>query len=356
MDIYVLSSDNDILDVVDSYKSAIWDLRYNAVGEFELYIEANAKNVRLLKNGNRLVRDTDIINDEMYHVMMIKKVELITDEEDGDNLVVTGQDLKSIVYQRIVWSQTILSGTVESCIKKLIYENIISPDVRSRQIDNFILYLPNLFLGNLKQQITGDNLGDVVSNILNTNQAGWDIYIDQNNNYVMTLYAGLDRSISQNTNSQVIFSDDNENIISDAYSLDYSDYKNIVVVAGEGEGLARRRVVVGKDTKGLDRYETYKDARGVSSNNGDVSDVDYNDMLIATGNDTLSELSFVAKYEGKIETKGMYVYGKHYNLGDIVTIVNKYGVTANPRITGVIESVSDDGVTIVPSLSTWIGD
>ena len=207
----------------------------------------------------------------------------------------------------------------------------------------------------LQQQLTGDNLLTAVTTILTEYNTGWDIYIDSQGYYTMTLYKGKDRSIEQDDIPHVVFSAKNENIIDDTYSIDYTKYTNVVLVAGEGEGTARRRAVSGK-AKGLDRYETYKDARDVSSNNGDVSDSQYQNMLQAAGAKLIAESGFVEKYEGSIETGSIYEYGSDYGLGDVVTVINKYGISANPRITEVIESVSDDGVTIVPTLSTWIGD
>lgn len=357
MDIYVLNRNNEIIDVIDDYNSAIWNLKYNERGDFELYIAANWKVIKLLSVGNRLVRGKDMMPDgSLHNVMTIDKIQLTTDAEDGDNLIVTGYDLKTILKQRIVWEQTILSGTVEECIKKLIYENIIDPDIKARKIDNFILKLPGIYDQMHKQQITGDNLYDVVVSILQMYQTGWDVYIDAHKNYVMELYSGIDRSASQTVTPNIEFSAGNENISEDTYAVDYTSYITTVVVAGEGEGLARRRSIVGDSVEGIDRYEGYKDARDISSNNEEISQTEYIALLTAEGQDYIAEHSFVENYEGSIETNGMYIYGKDYFLGDVVTVVNKYGITANPRITGVIESVSDEGEITIPSLSTWIGE
>ena len=356
MDIYVYSRDNERLDVIDTYESAIWDLRYCDVGKFELYIAASPRFVQLLTPGNRLVRDVDINNDgSMQHVMTIKKVVLSTSDEDGDYLIVTGFDLKSILGQRIVWNQTILSGSIEKCVEKLMNENVISPAAESRKIDRFVLDLQGRYDESMQKQITGDNLLDAVIDILSTHNAGWDIYIDSEHNYRMILLNGVNRSIDQDINSRVVFSAKNENIIDDTYTLDWTDYVNVVLVAGEGEGTARRRAVTGH-AKGLDRYESFKDARDISSNNGEISDTAYSNMLKTAGAKLITESGYVEKYEGSIETRGLYEYGIDYGLGDVVTVINRYGISANPRITGVIESVDESGVTIVPTLSTWIGD
>lgn len=357
MDIYVLNKNNEVIDVIDTYKSAIWDLKYNERGECELYIAADQKAVTLLAIGNRLARDKDIMPDgSMYHVMTINKIQLTTDDEEGDNLIITGYDLKDILRQRIVWQQTNLSGSVEADIEKLVDENAIKPSIPARQIDGFMLKLPGIYTQKHQQQITGDNLYDTVVDILQTYQAGWDVYIDAANNYVMTLYAGTDRSINQDTNPHIVFSAGNENITDDTYSVDYTNYKTTVVVAGEGEGLNRRRSVVGGSAKGLERYEGYTDSRNVSSNDGEISEKEYTALLVSDGKDYISENSYVENYEGSIETNGMYTYNTDYFLGDVVTVANKYGITANPRILRVIESVSDEGETVIPSLSTWIGE
>lgn len=98
--------------------------------------------------------------------MLVQKVNLSTDEEDGDYLIVTGYDLKSIIGQRIIWNQTVLSGTVENGIKKLLNENVISPSDSDRKISNFKLDLKDVCNDVLQQQLTGDNLLTAVTTIL----------------------------------------------------------------------------------------------------------------------------------------------------------------------------------------------
>lgn len=45
------------------------------------------------------------------------------------------------------------------------------------------------------------------------------------------------------------------------------NYRNVALVAGEGEGLDRKTIPVGA-AEGMERYELYVDARDVSSNEG----------------------------------------------------------------------------------------
>ena len=56
----------------------------------------------------------------------------------------------------------------------------------------------------------------------------------------------------------------------------------------------------------------------------------------------------------KMDFKGRRVldvnfkYGKDYYLGDIVTMINKYGITKDVRVLSVIESMDDTGAKVIP--------
>lgn len=44
---------------------------------------------------------------------------------------------------------------------------------------------------------------------------------------------------------------------------------------------------------------------------------------------------------------------KDYFLGDIVQVINAYGIRAMPRIIEIIESEDENGASTVPTFSTW---
>ena len=50
---------------------------------------------------------------------------------------------------------------------------------------------------------------------------------------------------------------------------------------------------------------------------------------------------------------GNYVLNKDYFLGDIVQVINEYGISATPRIIEIIESEDENGTSVVPTFSTW---
>lgn len=355
MNVYVLDKSFNVIDVIDNYESCIWNIYYFNVGDFELYLPATTHNIALLRAGRYLVRDKDLIDGNMYNIMIIRKLNIKTDIEQGNYLTVAGKCLKSILRRRIVWTQTILSGKVENCLRLLISENAISPVIAERKIAQLTLGELKGFTETMRKQITGDNLGDSVVDICTTYGIGWRVYVNSDKRMVVEFFKGSDRSDNQTENARVTFSTDYDTLLNSDYTLDTEEYANVALVAGEGEGSARKTVSVGTASD-LDRYEIYVDSRDSSTNDGEITETDYYEQLKEAGVDELETRKYTESFEGEIEPYSNYIYGTDYHLGDIVNVKNEYGVTATPRIIGVIESNSDEGVSVIPTFSDWKGD
>lgn len=353
MDVYVLDNNFDIVGVCDDYKSIIWATRYFTPGDFELYLPATDKNISLLNDDRYLVRDKDMLDDgTMHNVMIIDKVNIKTSIEDGNYLTVTGPCIKSIIGRRIIWQQTTLTGRVESGIRKVISENAINPTIPERKIPQLILGVDKGFTETMDKQATGKNLSEFVGEVCTAYGIGWDVYI-KNKKFVFEMYKGVDRSYSQSANPYVVFSQEFDNLLTSDYTRDKSAYKNVALVAGEGEGLDRKMVAVG-DVSGLDRREVFIDSRNSSSNDGEISEVEYSKMLSEEGAETLNSDDYTIKedIEGEIETLSNYQFGVDYFLGDIVEVVNEYGIETTPRIIEVIESEDESGTSTIPTFSS----
>ena len=137
------------------------------------------------------------------------------------------------------------------------------------------------------------------------------------------------------------------------YVYDLNNFANVAKVAGEGEGVARRMLSVG-EASGLDRCEIYVDARDINSNNGQVSASDYTTLLKNRGLEKLAERVYTESFEGEVEPNYTYKLGIDYNIGDIVEVINEYGIAASTRILEVIESEDVSGVHIIPTFSNYI--
>lgn len=347
MDLYVYDKSISLIDVVDDAESVIWTNRYNKAGDFEIYIRARTDLISTFAIGNYVLRS----DDDMCGI--VEKIQLTTDVENGDYFTITGRDAKSILSRRVIWQQTILDSTVEDGIYKLLNENIISPTKTTRKINNFIIGDRLNLTETIKQQFTGDNLLDTVSSICESFGLGFKVVLNvSTKQFVFSLYQGVNRSNNQSTVPRVIFSTDFENIASTSYSYNDQTYKNVALVAGEGEGNARKMQAVG-DSSGLERYELFVDARDISSNDGEISTTDYTNQLIQRGTEKLAENSVTETFEGELITNLQYVYKTDYFCGDIVTITNEYGITGDARIIEIIESFGVDGYKIVPTFTSW---
>ena len=123
------------------------------------------------------------------------------------------------------------------------------------------------------------------------------------------------------------------------------------MVIGEGDIEDHLSTVVGGGW--FTRREMFTDASDISQDTAEalLSDEEYLAQLTQKGNEDLAENSFEKKFEGQLDTTGVFVYGVDFFLGDIVQIVNEYGVKAKARVSELIHSYSLSGQDIYPTFT-----
>lgn len=346
MNLYVINKSFEVVDIIDTYTSLIWTTRYYDCGDFELYVSANKKLIDILRQDYFIVRENDLVN-----AMVIEKIQLNTDIENGDFLIVSGRCLKSLLYRRIIWTQTSIDAYIETAITRLLNDNVINPSDATRKITGFTSSISNGFTEKVTGQYTGDNLGETIIAICKANHIGCRTKLDlDNKKFIFEMYKGIDRSYNQSDNAYVVFSNDFENLLTTTYSNDKTNYSNVAKVAGEGEGTARKSIIVG-EASGLDRYESFVDARDLSTNDGEIDSTSYDNILTQRGLEKLSETDMIESIDGQAETQYNYKFGIDYLLGDTVEVINEYGIDMQPRIIEVIESEDNNGTSIIPTFS-----
>ena len=350
MEFLVLNTKFEAVAILDVFESFIWTDRYSKCGDFEIYTSSDRQIIETLKE------DFYIWTEDSEHVMIIENRKIITDVEEGNKFLVSGRSLESILDRRIVWNQILLDGYFQTQIKRLLTENVINPSDSNRKISNFIFEeTDDPYILSLKVQVqyTGDNLYEAVCKLCESVSIGFKITLNNNNQFVFKLYSGVDRSYDQETNPYVVFSPSFENIIDSNYYESKAGYKNVGLVAGEGEGSDRRTVVVGESiSKELSRRELYVDARDISSttsNGGSISTSAYDDLLRQRGDERLNENKIIQAFDGQVESTQMYRYGEHYFMGDITQLENEYGMESKVRVTEFIRSVDKDGIDSYPT-------
>lgn len=330
MEIRILDENFIELTIVERYKSFIWTDRYDECGDFELYAPITENWVSFIHIGNYL---TTTDSDRM---MIIEGYEITTSIEDGRYIKVTGRSLESILGRRIVWAQTVVSGSVQTILKKIIDDSIINPSLAERKISNFIFKettdeLITTTVGEV--QYTGDNVYNVVKDLCKRFGIGFKITLNENFEFVFELFRGQDRTVT------VTFSTEYNNLLSSDYTNSYKNFCNVTLVAGEGQGPSRTMVSVGNES-GLNRMELFTDARDLTSSG--TTAANYLKQLAERGNTKLAELAITEGFQGEVEPNAMYKYGVDYYIGDFVKFEDIYGNYGTPRISEFIIT-NDEG-------------
>lgn len=352
MDVLVLNTDFETIGIIDYYVSLIWTERYAEAGDFELYLRGDSSVFDIVQQGYYLYLKGAKMT------MVIEQIEINTDVEEGNEMIITGRSLESLLDRRIIFPQTNLDGKLQNGVKKLLTENVISPTDSDRKIDNFVFNTSeDTAVTDLKleAQYTGDNLYDTICAICASNSLGFRITLTEDNQFQFSLYSGTDRSYDQEDNTFVVFSAKYDNLISSNYLESNKSLKTVTVVAGEGEGTDRKSTTVSCTAgagAGLYRRELFTDARDLSTTTNSeetMSEEAYYAKLEQRGLEKLAENVSITTFEGEVENGQTFTFDTDYHMGDIVQLVDQYGREGTVRVTELVRSISTSGIQIYPT-------
>lgn len=357
----------ETIGIIDTAKSVIWHKKYFGVGDFEIYVQATGINVRLLMRGNYVCR----LNDD--EIGVIERVEIKRDANEGLMIIASGRFAKSILERRIIYTlsgktnkATVLTGNVESASRALVANNATACTFNTNR--NIPLLQLGAHSGSTKiivdengnptqKQVTNDNLLEYTDALLREYDMSAKIVLSSDESKLeYKCFEGIDRSMNNVSGIQsIIFSDDFDNLIDSDYIYDESGLRNMALIGGEGEGLDRFYSSVEGEGSGLSRREIFIDASSISQKYEDANeeeqtytDEEYKKMLDSRGKLELSSMIFFESFSGTINTSDeLFVLGRDYTLGDIVTIQNnQIGVYANVRITETTEVQDENGYSV----------
>lgn len=354
MEPIVLTSNLLSVDIVDNFDSFIWTERFDDVGEFELYLPTDAEGLSYILPDNLL----QIKNSQ--RTMVIESLYLNTDVDDGNQYIVKGRSLESILDRRIIRDQTILNGNLQACIKTLLEQNAISPTNVDRRILKLVFedsVDPLITSLTFNDQFHGETLLDAIRFICKGSNIGFKITISSDGYFKFKLYSGVDRSYQTVGDSIILFSPKMDNLTSSQYLFSKKDHKTTTLVGGEGFGFSRKILDVNKAggaLTDLDRREMFTDAATISSsyNGGTLSLTNYNLLLTHRGFVDLVDNNAVEAFDGQVDPSINYVYDVDYALGDIVQIENEYGLSGRTRVKEYIFSEDKVGEKVFPTFES----
>lgn len=372
MELKILDTNLYLIGVIDTFKSFRHKRKFYKVGECELHLAFSIEALSILKKDNIIYFDK--YNSFIIHTIQINK------ESTGEEIIqVNAKSLISIAERRINYKQINVSDTnVNTYITQMLNDSIITPKDSKRKIENTQI---GTFaeVGNISRQNRYGNVLDELLSVSDTHNVHFFIEADYiSRKFKFSSFTGIDRSINQSNLSYCIFSEEYENIDEQEYSYSCDNYKNVTLVAGAGEGIARKEYIVNDTSNGLSRYELYTDARDISDKETktrividpetgkekeeeyevDIPIATYNKLLEQRGNEKLNEFYITESFDSKISLNSNLKYKTDFDLGDIVTIINKkWGLVINTRITEIeeiFENTHTVNVTFGDSLPTLI--
>lgn len=396
----------DPIGMIDAADSVLWNPKYNDIGECEIYIPCNMEYLSMLRRGNYIYR----FDDEMF--CKIESVEIETSVENGDYIIATAKDICNILAGRIVRWQIAFSGTLGNFIQKVLNDNVMIPAQSHRAISHFVFDASNLAEFNESVEISAftDDLLQLILATCKTYSIGFRISFNmETRKLVFRLYRGKNKA-SISSEEYVEFSPQFANILSSHYKEEEGNFKNVVYVGYKSANKDDETVYLFSfpeneyDIKGEARREMYVDGTGISREitkdellqmfpdckrypltmgsetsgyyyNGDfgttteqkvatfdvsitdgvktekltVTDFTYSKLIRRLAQEALAERVMTQSFEGDVDTVDSYEYKVDYNIGDIVKVINEYGIKAEARITEVMESDdADNGFSVEP--------
>lgn len=361
----IRGSDTEIIGIIDNAWSIIWRSVYFGVGDFEIYAPTTPEITSLLKVGRYVTRPDNA------EVGIIESINISTNEQDGTTITASGRFAKSILDRRIIYNlsgssnaATILRGNVETAVREVVKDNAISCAFDSKR------NMPLLILGDpsnipltivdadgnaAAKQVTYENLLEYTDALLEEYGLSATCKLI-GGKFQYVIYDGIDRSVNNtNGNMPVVFSKEFDNLTESEYLYNATTEKNVALIGGEGEGLERYYTLIAGSETGLQRRETFIDAKSLTKKYKDESgvektytDAEYKAMLDAKGKQDIQPLTATESLNGAIDaTNGNYVYGRDFSLGDIVTIQdNDIGIYINVRIREATEVQDGNGYSV----------
>lgn len=374
MDFMVLDKNFDAIAMIDTFTSAIWTVRYDQAGDFELYTPVRLDYLQNMVIGNYLWnRNSD-------RLMIIETVEIQTDSEDGPQLYVSGRSLESILDRRIITSSEVFTGNLSEIISTILTREVMASG--NRRIPGFIYTPPtDTRITSITAEFTarGENVYDIICSLCQENKIGFKVVPHGTGGFEFQLYKGVDHSYDQNEVPYVVFSPSFENLLNSNYIKSFKAYKNAVYAVGtyqkevtitdkykDDDGTwVETETTTYEETEvtawgysesgtpsGLARREIFVDNGGVNDGEQGGEASSWNAINKQKGLTELADHQTTTAFEGELEATRQYIYGEDFDIGDIVQVENEFGITGTVYISEIVWSQDVNGLTMTPTFTS----
>lgn len=281
-------------------------------------------------------------NLEMFrpdNVLKIEEVNYFIERQEIENgmMEIKGKSISGRLSHRIIQTNYNRSAKPEAVCVDLLNKYNNDPTIKN--------LLPSSFSSSsIRYQNSYGNLLEAIETLSETHQFGF-------REYSSSVY-GVEQTIEfikgKDHSDWIEFSIKNENLLSESYEHALDDWKTTAYVLGEGEGSARRRVILGDSAKGANRREIYVDARDLQSEG--MTNTQYDELLRQRGLEKLSAQQPILTLSGEINPNDqLYRLNEDYQVGDIVMLRSEnFGLKQKIQLTSIQKTWDQNGYHIDP--------
>lgn len=357
---YIYNSARERIGILQHETSVQWLESYQAPGEAKIEAQATADNLAMLVEGNR------VYNTDSESVARIAHVDIV-ETEAGETITARGQLTGQLLADRVVMATENVTN-VEAGMYSLYRKNRRGLPLNIATAEGYT--------EKTDTEITWNSVLEGVTTLAEASGLGFKVLFNPETGVeTYKVYRGIDRSDEGSPDYVGYFGQDVGNIQNITLTTGSTNYKNVAVVAGAGEGADRIvRIVSLGNVSGEARREMYVDARDlqrdyqVATPTGEVdedgnpvydyekhtyTDAEYNALLDARGREKLAEQ--LRDFEIICDIAQVNIlYGQDYHLGDRLPIkLPDYGIYASARISAVTMVYEASGRTITATLSDF---
>lgn len=357
---YIYNAARERIGVLQHDDAVQWLENYQSPGEVKIDAQATLDNYALLVDGNR------IFNADANTVARICHIDLV--QTEAEELLTIRADITSELLSDRVLMATEHVTNVEAAMYSIYNKNRRALPISVGSAEGYT--------ERADMEITWGSVLDAEQKLAEVSGLGFTVLFDpETGEETFKVYKGVDRSDEQNPGYIGYFGTDVGNIQNVSVTSGTTDYKNVAVVAGAGEGAERAvRIVSLGNVSGENRRELYVDARDlqreyqVATPTGEFdekgnplysyetrlyTDTEYHAMLDARGREKLAECLRTFSITCNIVQNNI-LYGFDYFLGDRMPIkLPEYGIYASARISSVTMVYERDSNKIIALLSEF---
>jgi hypothetical protein len=357
MDLYTLDALYRRDRFVERFKSLIWTERWMPWGDFELVIFSDVESRNLLKPGTRLSLSAS------NYVMVVETVEDKTDEQNERFLTVKGRSLELILDDRVAkeslndlttspkWT---ISDQPADIMRKVFHDICVTGILDTQDIIPYVSETTFMAASTIPEpvdtisvEIEPATVYTVLQNLGDIWQLGFRLLRENDTTGLyFDVYAGSDRTSTQNTLPAVIFSTELDNLQNITRLQSISSVKNVAYVFSPAGFEMVYGIGVDPEVEGFERHVLVVNATDITDENPDVTAA-----LLQRGADELSKYRAYSGLDGEISQDSKYEYGVDYNLGDLVEMRDESGDLNVMRVTEQIFSSDGEGEKSYPTLS-----